>query len=101
MNHILLGILLGLVAGAIAVGLMLPLTFPDKRAALGAAFVSRFAIGFLTANTALPVDAILAGAGIGLLISIPDALVTKAYVPILVMGTLLGGLCGGAVWLWG
>jgi hypothetical protein len=101
MNHILLGILLGLVAGGIAVGFMVPLTFPDKRAALSAAFVSRFAIGFLTSNTSMPVNPTIAGLGIGLLISIPDALVTKAYVPILVMGTILGGLCGGAVWLWG
>jgi hypothetical protein len=101
MNHIVLGIGLGLVAGAIATGLMIPMTFPDKRAAIGAAFVSRFAIGFLTANTALPINPILAGAGIGLVVSAPDALVTKAYVPILGMGTLLGALCGVAVWLWG
>jgi len=101
MNHILLGIVLGLVASAIAVGSMIPLTFADKRTALAAAFVSRFAIGFLTANTSLPVNPIIAGAGIGLLISIPDALVTKAYAPILGLGLVLGGLCGLAVWLWG
>ncbi len=101
MNHILLGIILGLLAGGIAAGAMIPLSFPDKRAALSAAFVSRFAIGFLTATTALPAHPVLVGAGMGLLISIPDALVTKAYVPILVVGAVLGTLCGVAVWLWG
>lgn len=101
MNHIALGILLGLVAGAVVVGMMVPIAFPDKRAALAAAFVNRFAIGFLTANTILPVHPILGGAIIGLVLSIPDALVTKAYVPILTIGPVLGALCGVAVMLWG
>ncbi|MBV9419557.1 MAG: hypothetical protein JO348_07280 [Alphaproteobacteria bacterium] len=101
MNHITLGIALGLAAGAIVVALMIPMPFPDKRAALIAAFVNRFAIGFLTANTALPVHPILAGAGIGLVLSIPDALVTKAYIPILTIGPVLGALCGAVVMYWG
>ena len=97
MNHITLGLVLGVLAGAIVVALMMPMTFPDKRAALSAAFVSRFSIGFLTANTALPVNPVIVGLGIGLVLSIPDALVTKAYAPILIIGTVLGGLCGAAV----
>jgi hypothetical protein len=101
MSHITLGILLGLAAGAIVVGMMVPMAFPDKRAALTAAFVNRFAIGFLTANTLLPLNHILAGAVIGLVLSIPDALVTKAYIPILVIGPILGALCGAAVMVWG
>jgi hypothetical protein len=101
MNHITLGILLGLVAGAIVVGMMVPMAFPDKRAALTGAFVNRFAIGFLTANTLLPVNPILAGAIIGLVLSIPDALITKAYIPILVTGPILGASCGAAVMFWG
>ena len=101
MDHVTLGILLGVAAGVIVVALMMPMTFPDKRAALTAAFVSRFAIGFLTANTILPIHPIATGALIGLMLSIPDALITKAYAPILVIGTVLGALCGGAVLLWG
>ena len=101
MDHVTLGILLGLAAGGVAVALMIPMTFPDKRTAFIAAFVSRFSIGFLTANTILPTHPIAAGAVIGLLISVPDALITKAYVPILVIGTILGALCGAAVWYWG
>lgn len=101
MDRVALGILLGLTAGVIVVALMMPMTFPDKRTALTAAFVSRFSIGFLTANTVLPIHPIAAGTIIGLLLSIPDALITKAYVPFLVIGTVLGALCGGAVLVWG
>jgi hypothetical protein len=58
MNHVTLGLLLGLTAGVVVVALMIPMPFPDKRAALTAAFISRFSIGFLTANLALPVHPI-------------------------------------------
>lgn len=97
MNHIVLGLLLGLAAGIVVVALMAPMSFPDKRAALAAAFVSRFSIGFLTANVALPLQSIALGAALGLVLSIPDALVTKAYAPVLIIGTVLGGLCGVGV----
>jgi hypothetical protein len=97
LNHIVLGVLLGLAAGIVVVALMAPMSFPDKRAALAAAFVSRFSIGFLTANVALPLQPIALGAALGLVLSIPDALVTKAYAPVLIIGTVLGGLCGVGV----
>jgi hypothetical protein len=101
MNHVTLGLLLGLAAGVVVVALMIPMPFPDKRAALTAAFVSRFSIGFLTANVALPVHPIAIGVGLGLVLSLPDALVTKAYAPILIIGTVLGGLCGAGLMLFG
>jgi hypothetical protein len=78
----------GLAAGTVDVLLMLPLKFPGKPAALAGAFFSRFAIGFVAANVRVPVHPALAGALVGLLISIPDAIITKAkaYVPILIGG---------------
>jgi hypothetical protein len=94
MNGLLLGFACGISFGAIAVLLMLPLPFPDRRTALTAAFASRFAIGFLIPSVHLPVPAAVAGAIVGLLISLPDAIVTKAYVPILVVGTAGGALIG-------
>ncbi len=97
MNHVALGAGLGLLAGAISVGMMLPMPFPDKRAALAAAFVSRFSIGFVTANLAVPLHSVVIGLLVGLVLSIPDALVTKAYAPVLIVGTVLGGLCGAGV----
>jgi hypothetical protein len=101
MNHVVLGVILGILAVSIVVGLMMPMTFPDRRAALSAAFVSRFSIGFVTANIALPLFPIITGLLIGLLLSIPDALITKAYAPVLIIGTILGGLCGVAVLFFG
>ena len=50
MSRVPLGMLLGLVIGALDVGLMLPLSFPDKRAALLGAFCARFALGFFAAT---------------------------------------------------
>ena len=93
--------LLGVVVGAADVGLMLPLSFPDKATALTAAFCSRFAIGFLAVNITLPCHQALAGALVGLLISIPDALITKAYAPILITGLIFGTLAGWVARKWG
>jgi hypothetical protein len=100
MNRIVLGILLGLAAGVIDVLLMLPMTFPDKTAALLGAFSSRFAIGFIATNVGLPMHSALAGALVGLLISIPDAIITKAYLPIIVTGLIFGALAGWAARAW-
>ena len=47
MNPILVGLIAGVLFGCVDVALMLPMDFPDKKAALIAAFCSRFAIGFL------------------------------------------------------
>jgi len=80
--------------GAFAVLLMLPMSFPDKRTALLSAFASRFAIGFLVPLVGLPLPAAAAGALVGFLISLPDAILTKAYAPILIIGTAGGALIG-------
>ena len=48
MNRLTFGGIAGVAFGALSVALMVPLSFPDKRAALIGAFVNRFAIGFLT-----------------------------------------------------
>jgi hypothetical protein len=101
MNRILLGILLGLGCGVVDVLLMLPMTFPDKTTALLGAFSSRFAIGFIAANVSLPMHPVLAGVLVGLLISIPDAIVTKAYLPIIITGLIFGALSGWAARAWG
>lgn len=101
MNRIVLGVLLGVVFGAIDVALMLPLSFPDKRTALIGAFLDRFAIGFLTPQVSLPVPSWAMGALVGLLISLPSAVVTKAYAPIIAGGLLGGAVCGFVAGRWG
>lgn len=94
MNPIVLALVCGVAFGAVAVVLMLPMSFPNKRTALAAAFASRFAIGFLIPLVALPVAGLLKGALVGFLISLPDAVVTKAYVPILMVGVIGGAIIG-------
>jgi hypothetical protein len=101
MSRTTLGFICGLVFGAIDVALMLPLSFPDKTAALAGAFVSRFAIGFVigTARLALPSWAV--GLLFGVLLSMPDAIITKAYAPILISGALGGLIIGLVIGKWG
>jgi hypothetical protein len=70
------------------------MTFPDKRAALLGAFFSRFAIGFLIGVVVLPVPGWIQGALVGLLVSLPEAIITKSYIPILTIGVIGGAIIG-------
>jgi len=92
-----LAIACGVGFGVVAVLLMLPMSFPNKRTALMAAFASRFAIGFLIPLVVLPIPGVAKGALVGLLISLPDAIVTRAYAPILIVGAVGGALIGWLV----
>jgi hypothetical protein len=94
MTQVALGVVCGAVFGAVAVAVMLPLSFPDKPAALTAAFLNRFAIGLLIAVSSLGLAGWLSGLLISLLLSAPAAIVTGAYAPILGIGAV-GGLVIG------
>ena len=100
MDRIKLGLVLGLACGILDVLLMLPLQFPDRRAALLGAFCARFALGFFAATVRLNVHPIASGVLVGLLTSLPDAIITKAYLPILITGVVFGALAGWAVGRW-
>ena len=100
MSIITKGVLAGLAFGVASVGLMLPLTFPDKRTALAAAFLNRFAIGLVIGCVRLPWPGWLTGLVFGCLLSLPDAMITKAFVPITVVGTLGGLIIGGLLHGW-
>ena len=100
MGRATLGVILGLSIGVIDVLLMLPLSFPDKRTALLAAFTSRFSLGFFAAAVNLQMSPIATGVLVGLLTSIPDAIVTKAYAPILITGLIFGAVAGWIVGRW-
>ncbi len=101
MNPLLSGLVAGLIFGAVDVCLMLPMSFPDKRTALLAAFCSRFSIGLVIAVIQLPSwPGWLLGLVFGVLLSLPDAIVTKAYAPILVGGAIGGVIIGGLVHGW-
>ena len=94
MPGILLGVICGLVFGAIDIGIMLRMSFPDKKAAITAAFIARFGIGFAIGAARLPWPGWVVGLCFGLLLSIPDAIITKAYGPIIGMGAVGGTIIG-------
>jgi hypothetical protein len=94
MSRITLGVICGLVFGATDIGIMLPMNFADKRAAISAAFIARFSIGLVIGATQLPWPGWATGLFFGLLLSIPDAIITKAYAPIIGMGAVGGAIIG-------
>jgi len=94
MNRITLGIVCGLAFGLIDVLLMIPMVFPDKRVAMIGAFLDRFAIGFLVCVVDLPIPGWLTGLLVALLVSLPSAVITKAYAPILGLGAVGGVIIG-------
>jgi hypothetical protein len=101
MSRIILGAICGVIFGLIAVGMMLPMSFPDKTAALAGAFLNRFAIGFVIGAARLSLPDWANGLIFGLLLSLPDAIITKAYAPILIIGTIGGTIIGFVVGKWG
>jgi hypothetical protein len=101
MSRFVVGVLGGVIFGIVAVLSMLPLEFADKPAALTAAFLNRFAIGFAIGAAQLPWPGWLVGLTFGLLLSVPEAIITKAWAPIIGMGGVGGLVIGLAVAHWG
>jgi hypothetical protein len=101
MSRLLLGSICGVLFGALVVVMMLPMEFPDKRAALIGAFLNRFGVGFVIGAANLSLPGWVTGIIFGLLLSLPDAIITKAYVPIIVLGIIGGAIIGFVVDRWG
>jgi hypothetical protein len=97
MQALHLGILCGLAFGVLTVLSMLPLDFPDKRSALLGAFLNRFAIGVMIGFMDRGRIGWATGLFTGILLSLPDAIITKAYAPIMIAGTAGGALIGWIV----
>ncbi len=96
MSNVLRGIFSGLIFGALAVVTMLPMDFADKNAALTAAFFNRFAIGLVIGCIQLKLPGWAIGLLFGVLLSLPEAIITGAYLPIIGIGAF-GGLLIGAI----
>ncbi len=101
MSKIILGLICGVVFGIIDILIMLPMEFEDKKAALTGAFVNRFSIGFVIGAADLPLASWINGLIFGLLLSLPDAIITKAWAPIMGMGAVGGIIIGLVVGKWG
>ena len=94
MSNIIKGLIAGTIFGVASIIPMFFMTFEDKTRAMTASFISRFAIGFIIFNIELPIPNWLRGGLVGLVLSLPDALVTKKYAPILGLGLIGGIVCG-------
>ena len=97
-SRLTFGLVAGLAYGILTVASMLPMTFPDKRAALLGAFINRFAIGLLIPLVDIAAPRWAIGLALGVLLSLPDGIITQAFAPIVGLGAV-GGLVIG--WLAG
>ena len=94
MSRLKIGLIAGIAFGVIDIIPMLFMDLPNRNVAMAGAFTSRFAIGFLIPNTTLPFAGWVNGLLISLLISIPDAIITGAFGPILGFGAVGGIIIG-------
>ena len=95
-ESLLYGMIAGLVFGVLDIIPMFFMKIEDMTAAISGAFINRFTIGMLIFTVRLPVKGWLKGLIIGLVLSLPDAIITDAWGPILGLG-ILGGLIIGIV----
>jgi hypothetical protein len=99
LDSVTLGLICGAAFGIIDVGIMLPMKMGDRRQkteALAGAFIERFMLGFIIPNTSLGLHPVAIGALFGLGLSVPTALITRAYAPIIGMG-VVGGIIIGVI----
>jgi hypothetical protein len=97
MDKITIGIIFGFVFGFIDVLMMIPLKFEDRRKrleALSGAFIDRFMLGFLIPNIDLGIHPAITGGLLGLGLSLPSAIITRAYAPIIGIGVAGGIIIG-------
>ena len=97
MDKVVWGLIFGLAFGILDVLIMLPIKFENKRKkneAFTSAFIERFMIGFLIPTTTLGINPIITGLILGVGLSIPSAIITRAYVPIITIGVLAGLVIG-------
>jgi hypothetical protein len=94
MSRIKTGVIAGLAFGVIDIIPMFFMNIPDRTLAIAGAFINRFAIGFIIPNTTLPFPGWVTGLLIGFLLSLPDAIITGLYGPILGFG-IIGGIVIG------
>lgn len=95
MSRITLGLICGLVFGVVDILIMVPLKFENKRKraeAMSAAFIERFMLGLLVPTVNLGLSPVITGLLLGTGLSLPSAIITRVYAPIIGLG-----LAGGAV----
>lgn len=101
MNRLELGFILGIVFGILDVIAIAPQKLNDKSRAMVGGFILRLTIGILIGATTLPFFHWLQGLLIGLIVSLPTAIATRLYVPILAAGIIGGAIIGFIIGQWG
>ncbi len=99
MDKLTIGLICGFAFGSIDVLIMLPLKFDDRRKrleAMSGAFIDRFMLGFLIPNIDLDIHPAITGGLLGLGLSLPSAIITRAYAPIIGIG-IAGGIILGFI----
>ena len=99
MNGITLGLISGIGFGIFSALIMVPMHFESDREkweAVTSAFADRFMIGLLIPNVIFGLDPVLTGLFLGVGLSIPSAIISRAYAPIILIGAL-GGLIIGYI----
>ena len=99
MDAIWLGVLCGLGFGVVDVLVMLPMKMENRRKKIEtvtSAFIERFMLGFLIPNVSLGIHPIMVGVLLGLTLSLPSAIITRAYAPIMAIG-MAGGIIIGVI----
>jgi hypothetical protein len=99
MNRIILGMICGAGFGLIDILIMIPVKYQNSRErveVMSAAFLERFMIGFLIPNVNLGFSHFIEGLLLGIGLSLPSAIITRAYVPIIGIGAV-GGLIIGLI----
>ena len=94
MSRILIGIICGAAFGTFSVATMIPLKMENKNTAMMGAFTNRFAVGFVICVSSLPFSGWLNGLILSLLLSLPDAFITKSWIPIMTLGAVGGAIIG-------
>ena len=92
-----LGIVFGIGFAAVDMAVMFPMPWPSRRQkaeAMAAAAIERFLIGLLVPTTDLELPRWVTGVALGGALSLPSAIIARAYAPILGLG-LAGGLVLG------
>lgn len=99
MDVITLGLICGVVFGLFSSLIMVPMKFDSKREkweAISSSFVDRFMIGLIIPNAVFGLDPLITGLILGIGLSLPSAIITRAYLPIMAIGAI-GGLIIGFV----
>jgi len=99
MDSVTLGLICGVAFGVIDAAIMIPMKYENRRKkieAISGAFIERFMLGLLIPTVSFGWNPIVTGAILGLGLSVPTAIITRAYAPIIGIG-VVGGIIIGVI----